>query len=67
MLHLGVTDFLVPYSKRKVIERVVKSIPYNAQGISVATPKDYGNRFVTFLSDVVRYNSYRLTDQDQAT
>lgn len=52
VLYLGIIDILQDYSMRKKLEHKYKSIRYDPMLISVADPKFYSKRFISFLEKV---------------
>lgn len=52
--YLGVIDLFTPYNSVKRGENWWKSLTQDARGISSVPPKQYGDRFVKFLSAIVR-------------
>ncbi|KAK9070999.1 hypothetical protein SSX86_009567 [Deinandra increscens subsp. villosa] len=52
VLYMGIIDILQDYSMRKKIEHAYKSVRYDPMSISVADPKFYANRFISFLEKV---------------
>ena len=52
---LGVLDFLTPYSSRKVLEQVFKTVQtFDPIGISVQRPWVYSKRFMNFMRTIVK-------------
>eukprot|EP00924_Labyrinthula_sp_SR-Ha-C_P009269 maker-scaffold_2-snap-gene-18.7-mRNA-1 protein AED:0.00 eAED:0.00 QI:13/1/1/1/1/1/2/326/828 len=52
--YIGLLDFLTPYGKRKVCERVFKTMQHwDFDGISVQPPHRYAKRFRHFMSDII--------------
>lgn len=52
--YLGIIDLFTPYSGVKRGENFWKSLSQDSRMISAVPPKQYGNRFVKFLTAVVR-------------
>jgi 1-phosphatidylinositol-4-phosphate 5-kinase len=52
--YLGVIDILCEYNTKKRLENVFKSIRYDSRGISAVPPKDYADRFYSFICDHIR-------------
>ncbi|PRP75966.1 hypothetical protein PROFUN_01682 [Planoprotostelium fungivorum] len=50
---IGIIDILMLYSIRKKMEHSYKSFRYSSDEISSVNPKDYANRFLNFIHDVV--------------
>lgn len=60
---LGVIDILTPYTVKKRIEHVFRSIKDDAKSISAVNPIDYSRRFLRFMAE----NILQDTDSDYAT
>ena len=50
--YFGVIDYLQEYTMRKRMERAAKGFMADKQGLSVANPEFYRNRFVEFMLSV---------------
>jgi len=50
--YLGLIDFLQPWTKRKLVERYLKTLMgYDTHEISCVDPEEYGTRFLSFMDE----------------
>ena len=47
--HVGMIDFLVPYTKRKILEKAIKSTVHDAETTSVDPPDMYAHTRLIFV------------------
>jgi len=52
--YLGVIDILTPYNLLKKVEHIWKGLKDDKHKISPVPPAEYGDRFFSFLQDVMR-------------
>lgn len=50
---IGIIDILTFYGSRKKLEHAAKSIIYDNEAISCVPPKQYAERFITYLASII--------------
>jgi len=51
--YVGIIDILMLYTIRKQMEHAYKSLRYNKDEISSVNPKQYADRFQSFVSEII--------------
>ena len=49
---MGIIDILQQYDTKKSLETLFKSLVHKKSAISSVNPRQYGERFIKFLSDI---------------
>ncbi|GAA5874125.1 hypothetical protein JCM8547_008380 [Rhodosporidiobolus lusitaniae] len=54
--YLGIIDILTPYTFVKRVEHLFKGFQHDKHMISAVPPKEYGDRFLSFIKSIIRGN-----------
>ncbi|KAF9420904.1 Phosphatidylinositol-4-phosphate 5-kinase, partial [Entomortierella beljakovae] len=57
LYYLGIIDILTPYNYVKKIEHVWKSLSQDKHAISAVNPREYAQRFLSFMIHAIKVNS----------
>ncbi|KAG0288597.1 Phosphatidylinositol-4-phosphate 5-kinase [Dissophora globulifera] len=66
LYYLGIIDILTPYNYVKKMEHIWKSMSQDKHAISAVNPREYAQRFLSFMIHAIKVNHDVLSVLDQA-